>query len=228
MRLRIVVVLAVLAALGMYAAPRTAIAATPTCHGQVATVVVGASHSVTVNDANAVIVGTGAADTIVVSGYNPLVCSLGGDDNVTLEEGGTAYLGTGNDTAHVYWFAGVYGESGDDYLIADYYGSYANGGSGDDQIYAYYGSTADGGSGDDYVYGDQASNLYGSAGKDSVEAHNTFGTVDCGTNYDHYTTDGSESTLKRCEEEDNPCACTGFAPGGVFFSARAAEFRRLR
>lgn len=199
MGLRWVAVLAILAAMGMFAAPRAAEAATPKCKGQAATVVVGSSHSVTVNDNYAVVVGTSGADTITVNGYSPLVCSLGGDDVVTLNYGGTAYLGTGNDTGHGYVFAALYGENGNDNLTADWYYSYANGGSGNDQVYAYSGSTGDGGSGNDYVYGAGAYSLYGGSGEDSVTSYDTYDTVDCGSNYDTYFTDGDEQTLKRCE-----------------------------
>jgi hypothetical protein len=144
-RLRAVAIAPLIVAVAALAGPTAA--ATPTCHGKIATIVAtGVNPTVTGTDGDDVIVGTDTSDTINAGGGNDTVCGRGGGDVIN-GEGGTDVL---------------FGQDGDDGTFPSLFG--LNGGPGNDKVY--------GGNGNDFMgetVTDDGDDTYaGNAGNDII------------------------------------------------------------
>ena len=124
-------------------------ASAPTCKGKKATHWLSVPGGLTVEDDTGVVIGSTGNDIISVNGANPLVRAGAGPDSVTLNDGGTACLGSGNDSGMFSGGAVAHGESGADNFIA--HGSMINSYSEYGLLIAGTGSTAVGGSGNDTI-----------------------------------------------------------------------------
>lgn len=161
-----------LAAAGLTAMPASQ-AATPTCHGKVATMVFG--------DGNNDVTGTNGDDVVILGGGDDVyhddnggddtICAGPGNDWVGATSPGADLidLGQGNDWAQAWFQSRVIAGSGNDAVIAAD-NTIARGGAGRDELKSEGGSPRlIGGPGDDhFMIGLSAPTTFGGRGTDSV------------------------------------------------------------
>lgn len=127
----------------------------------------------TANNANALLQGGDGDDQLTISnetvyGGNP------NDDPVTTEGSGTAYGGDGDDYISGRGDAGMvlYGEAGNDRVVASGENVEGFGGTGDDVLSTLNGATVYGGAGNDVLYLDSGTTGDGGDGDDTIHVWN--------------------------------------------------------
>jgi hypothetical protein len=178
------------------AAPHSAAAAAPRCHGYRATIV-GTPRNDHIHGTPGpdVIVARGGADTIDGGGGNDVICSDGGNDVINAGAGNDhAYGGAGNDTVNGGpgrdWVNGdggndrldtgpgsggsAFGGPGNDTIVLHADASFGFGDAGDDRISSFARHTGlDGGDGNDTLFGSKYADIL--AGDDGVDFLNGNG-----------------------------------------------------
>lgn len=210
MRLRLFVVLAVVAAALIAVAPgRSSAATAPRCQGVQATDWLTSPGTLEFTAGNDVLVGSTGADTISggVDGGVDLVCGGKGNDEITIKGAGShAEGGPGADDIDAYDGASANGGSGDDLMHAFGEGSIVHGSSGSDSLFAEDGATASGESGNDEIRGYQANKLLGGSGKDRIADDFESLLIDCGSGIDRFEANGTGAVV-HCENEVFICGC---------------------